>query len=110
MVATRLASLISARTVSPFFNVPLTIRQKWMVTPSVFLVSKTVTAASAGDDADIADLSAAFGVERCFIEYKREFAFVNAVKAVVAVNDGKHLCTVCLEYVIAGKFGFGKRA
>ena len=65
---------------------------------------------AAGDDADIADLSAAFGVERCFIEYKREFAFVNAVKAVVAVNDGKHLCTVCLECVIAGKFGFGKRA
>ena len=46
MVATRLVSLISARTVSPFFNVPLTMRQKWIYTPSVFLVSKTVTAAS----------------------------------------------------------------
>ena len=64
----------------------------------------------AGKDTDIANLSAAFGVERRFIEYKREFAFVNAVKTVVAVNDGKHLCTVCLECVIAGKFGFGKRA
>ena len=77
---------------------------------SLFGVQNRDSRVAAGNYADIAHLSAAFSIKRRFIEYKREFAFVNAVKTVVAVDNGKYLCTVCLEFVITGKCGFRKRA
>ena len=61
------------------------------------------------ENARISNLSAAFGIERCFVKNNGKFAFVYAFKILVAVKNGKYLSTVSLKFTVSCKFCFGKR-